>query len=142
MKVLTLRQPWCDAVIYGGKRIENRLAWHGCSYRGPILLHAAKAMTKKEWQDALAFMERRGINWLPSTLGARGAIVGGADIVDVVMPGLDPGDDFDDRWYMGGFALLLANVYRFEKPVEAKGMLGFWQHDMPTNAQAGKVLRC
>lgn len=38
-RVLSLQQPYADAVLYLGKRIENRRqAWR---YRGPVLLHAS-----------------------------------------------------------------------------------------------------
>ncbi|HEV8462094.1 MAG TPA: hypothetical protein VGQ38_15450 [Gaiellaceae bacterium] len=52
MKALSFTQPWLWAILHGGKRIENRVAWKGCSYRGPILLHAAKSVgTREEFDD-------------------------------------------------------------------------------------------
>lgn len=44
MKALSLTPPWPSAILHHGKRIENRERWSGCSYRGPILLHAAKGI--------------------------------------------------------------------------------------------------
>ena len=38
---LSLRQPWAWAVLRTGKRLENRVAWRSCKYRGPIWIHAA-----------------------------------------------------------------------------------------------------
>ena len=43
MKALALTPPWHVAILRHGKRIENR-EWRGCSYRGPILLHASKSV--------------------------------------------------------------------------------------------------
>lgn len=43
MKALSLTQPWAHMILHHGKRIENR-EWKGCSYRGPILLHASKSV--------------------------------------------------------------------------------------------------
>jgi hypothetical protein len=43
MKALSLTQPWAHAVVHLGKRIENR-DWRGCSFRGPVLIHAAKSV--------------------------------------------------------------------------------------------------
>lgn len=40
MKALSIRQPWAHAILHLGKRVENR-DWSGCSYRGPVLLHAS-----------------------------------------------------------------------------------------------------
>jgi hypothetical protein len=44
VKALSLTQPWAWVILNLGKRIENRTAWKGCAFRGPILLHAAKGM--------------------------------------------------------------------------------------------------
>ncbi len=38
---LSIRAPWTIALAHLGKRIENRLAWRACKYRGPLILHAA-----------------------------------------------------------------------------------------------------
>ena len=39
---LSVRQPWADCIIYGGKNVENR-SWR-TFYRGPLLIHASKKM--------------------------------------------------------------------------------------------------
>lgn len=53
MKALSLTQPWANAILHLGKRIENR-EWRGCSYRGPVLLHAAKGVgTRDEFDGAV-----------------------------------------------------------------------------------------
>lgn len=55
MKALSLRQPWAHAVLHLGKRVENR-DWAGCSYRGPVLLHASKTLVLRdfdEWMDSI-----------------------------------------------------------------------------------------
>lgn len=43
MKALSIMQPWASAILHLGKRLENR-GWQGCSYRGPLLLHASKGV--------------------------------------------------------------------------------------------------
>lgn len=43
MKALSLTPPWHVAILRHGKRIENR-DWRGCSFRGPVLLHASKGV--------------------------------------------------------------------------------------------------
>lgn len=53
MKALSIRQPWAHLIIHG-KPIENR-SW-STTYRGPLLLHAAKAMTILEWAEAEEFV--------------------------------------------------------------------------------------
>lgn len=43
-RALSLTQPWCWAILHGGKRVENRDWPHGCRRRGPIWLHAAQGI--------------------------------------------------------------------------------------------------
>lgn len=54
---LSVRQPWAWAIIYAGKDIENR-SWqavnHGLRQRGRIAIHAAKGMTRDEYEDTVA----------------------------------------------------------------------------------------
>ena len=128
MKALSLRQPWADAVLYGGKRIENRVAWTNSNFRGEFLIHAAKGMTKGEYADVVDFLVMKAFDWRPKPIGelVRGAIVGRARVTGVVKapPCMMTADQA--RWYMGGFALLLDDVVAFEKPIPWVGALGFF----------------
>jgi hypothetical protein len=72
-----------------------------------------------------------------------GAIVGAATVVDVIMPNGErfgrhtgPREFWEsrhplagDRWYMGGFALVLEDVVAFPKAFPYKGALGFFDVD-------------
>lgn len=108
MKALSLTQPWPDCVIHLDKRIENREKWKGCSYRGPVLLHAALGLGSRAAVSVrLATMRAAGVSdewlaerfesrWLRASEGTRfwtprstlrlGGIVGRAEIVDVIDP--------------------------------------------------------
>lgn len=132
MEALSLRQPWADAVLDGGKDIENRLDWIGSNFRGDFLIHAASGMTRREYDDVVAYVERKGIDWRPKPFDEilRGGIVGVARVADVIMPGgvQHPGvgkGPAGDRtlfahekklspWYMGGFAFVLRDVQRLQ----------------------------
>ena len=78
MKAISLWQPWASAMVLGWKRNETR-HWR-TSYRGPLLIHAAKkvvgwpSMDIQElfWEDDIAFQ--------PSDLPL-GAIVCKVDLV-------------------------------------------------------------
>ena len=96
MKALSLRQPWANAVLYLGKRIENR-RWY-TTFRGEFLIHAAKGMEDEEYDDAVEFSEdvlgiarsfeiesAFGGGGMPRQLH-RGGIVGRARLVSVVAP--------------------------------------------------------
>lgn len=50
---LSIRQPWASLIIHIFKHEENR-NW-STNVRGPILIHAAKGMSKKEHQEAMNF---------------------------------------------------------------------------------------
>jgi len=144
VKALSLRQPWAHAVLHGGKRIENRVAWTNSSFRGEFLIHAAKGMTCDEYDNAVIWAGLRGLAWANTVPDMktleRGGIVGIARVVGVVKPdkgtpcgatiesgprhgyGLTPDEA---RWWMGAFALVLDDV-RATPFVPCKGALGFF----------------
>jgi hypothetical protein len=115
MKALSFTQPWLWAILHGGKRIENRVAWKGCDYRGPILLHAAKSVGSQDEfnntaQSLLVLLNKTGRvgiaerfrgecidlkvdlmgpRWVPRATLSRGGIVGRARIDGVLRDGAD-----------------------------------------------------
>lgn len=122
MRALSIRQPWAWAIIHAGKDIENR-SWP-TNYRGPFLIHAAKAMTRREYDDCLhACIIATGR--FPGDLAIpafdqleRGGIVGKARIVDCISSSQSP-------WFFGPYGFVLADV----EPVTfqpCKGALGFF----------------
>lgn len=119
MKALSLTPPWHVAILEMGKRVENRIAWSNCSYRGSVLLHAAKGLgtraafhgvveklcdlgAREALIDQIAIDARgkRAGVWLPAPTLQRGGIVGRAQIVDVVR-----GEADWDRWVHVGSGL-------------------------------------
>ncbi len=83
---LSLRQPWAWMVVHGGKGIENR-RWN-TNRRGEFLIHAAKGMTRDEYDDAVYFAREVNPKLVVPAFAAleRGGIVGRARIVDVLPP--------------------------------------------------------
>jgi hypothetical protein len=134
MKALSLRQPWLWLVLHEDKHIENRKLWW--SYRGPILLHAAKAMTKKDYEDAERFVREQVDTKLklpafedPAYL--RGGIVGRARITDAFRPCEDDGWTCDRPWHMhdqNGYVLEDVEVLPF---VAMPGRLGLFEVSWP-----------
>lgn len=121
MKALSIRQPWAWLIVNGHKDIENRV-W-STSYRGRVLIHAGKTMTRDEYDDAVATARYAGFNGaLPSRNQLeRGGIVGVATIVGCVAS-----EDRSSPWHMPDqFGFLIDNA----KPipfVACKGMLNFF----------------
>lgn len=84
---LSIRQPWAWMILHGGKDIENR-TWQ-TKVRGRVLIHAAKGMTLREYEDAMNWVVRNDripLNFGPPNFGSlrRGGIVGSVEIVDCV----------------------------------------------------------
>lgn len=122
---LSVRQPWPWAMIYAGKNIENR--YWSTNYRGKFYIHAAKGMTRSEYQDFEMFYEpiRRGTK-LPlcpaPALLQKGGIIGVANLVDCVTVHSSP-------WFTGKYGFVLEDI----KPVEfipLRGQLGFFNVDL------------
>lgn len=152
MKVLSGRQPWWWAILHAGKRVENRSRkW---AYRGPILLHAAKGCTHKEYLEARRWMEGAGVltpRVQPMTLDdmPRGGIVGRARIVDVIPPHSDlilggksiaypPG--VDGRWHMlaqWGYVLSDVEPLPF---TPCRGFLGLFDHSRVLTPEQSRAL--
>lgn len=131
MKALSIRQPWAWLIAQGYKDIENR-TWP-TRFRGRVLIHASKGMTRVEYEDVAEFVrdinrtnlvERNGVQ--PIVLPAfdqlkRGGIVGVATVDGCVAPG-----DRTSTWHMDdryGFHLFDAKPLPF---VECKGALNFF----------------
>jgi len=118
---LSVRQPWAWAICAGVKDIENRSTF-AVSKAGfdprPVAIHAAKGMTRDEYEDAFDFMARLGVNCpLPKDL-VRGAIIGAATITEIVKDHASP-------WFFGPRGLVLANQCAVQ-PIPAVGALGYF----------------
>ncbi len=127
MKALSIRQPWAWLIVNGLKDIENR-GW-ATWVRGPVLIHAAKGMTRDEYEDCIAVCHSVSETrpFPPNTILPafnhleRGGIVGRAAIVDCVERSMSP-------WFYGpfGFVLSEASLLPFRP---CNGRLGFF--DVP-----------
>lgn len=124
MKALSLRQPWASLIIYAGKDIENR-TWP-TSYRGPLLIHAAKAFTRREeFEAAAAIVKRIGADerMLEGCPYFRGGVIGRVDVVDCVRSHASP-------WFAGPWGFVL----RDPQPLPfspCRGRLGFFDPEQP-----------
>lgn len=110
MKALSIRQPWAWLIIHGGKDIENR-SWH-TKLRGRFLVHAAKGMTRLEYNfvagqgETVGFLDHRGLtaSLPPFEDLQRGGIIGSVELVDSA-------DTSDSPWYMGEKAFVLRDPH-------------------------------
>lgn len=120
---LSVRQPWAWAIIWGGKDIENR-SWqainHGLRQRGRIAIHAAKGMTRDEYECAMDSIAHNGITCPLPHLLDRGCIIGSVEVVDVVSESASP-------WFFGPRGLVLRDPRPIKEVIPAAGQLGYFK---------------
>lgn len=129
---LSIRQPWAWAIMHAGKDIENR-SW-STTFRGSFCIHAARGMTRDEFEDFIATVHDISIThpFLPGLTTpafgelTRGAIVGTAEIVDCVAASASP-------WFFGRYGFVIRHAAPLAEPISVKGALGFfdWRHNLP-----------
>lgn len=122
--IISVRQPWAWLIINAGKDIENR-TWP-TKVRGRVLIHAAKGITKRDWQDAWGWVRRvcpdawdKGCREIQAGAIERGGIIGSVEIVDCVTRS-------DSPWFMGEHGFVLRNP----EPAPfypLRGQLGFFK---------------
>ncbi|MDT8841031.1 ASCH domain-containing protein [Paraburkholderia fungorum] len=130
MKALSIRQPWAWLIVNGYKDIENR-SWT-TRFRGRVLIHASKGMTRAEYEDACEptrLVGSRTIELPPFGQLQRGGIVGAATIDACISSG-----DRTSQWHIEGcYGFHLTDI----KPlpfVACKGALRFF--DVPADDTA------
>lgn len=119
---LSVRQPWAWAIVFRGKDIENRSWRHpnpGLTFRGEFAVHAAKGMTRDEYDDAAEFMARIGVVCPPAGDLLRAGIIGTAVVRDIVR-------ESTSQWFMGPRGLVLAEARSVEL-IPSVGQLGFFE---------------
>lgn len=121
--VISVRQPWAFLIIHAGKDIENR-DWF-TKQRGRVLIHAAKGMTRDEYEWAVRFCNsiraRHSFpcHFPPMQSLQRGGIIGSVEIVDCVSRSQSP-------WFQGRYGFVL----RDPQPLPfypCRGQLGFFR---------------
>lgn len=138
MKALTLTQPWASLMALRAKRIETR-SWY-TSYRGEIVIHAAKGFPKwaretcEEPEFARA-LDGMSADQLPLSVGLcvvrivgvvrAGEVIERATVALGRPPTADEmafGDYSEERW-----AWLTEYVRPLENVGPVKGALGLWE---------------
>ncbi|MEN0652436.1 MULTISPECIES: hypothetical protein [Hyphobacterium] len=118
---LSVRQPWAWAICRADKDIENRSAAavrHGMTPRR-IAIHAAKGMTRCEYEDARDFMASIGVECPRPDALVRGAIIGAVTVTAIVAEHTSP-------WFFGPRGLVLEKPLTLGTPRPAVGQLGYF----------------
>lgn len=149
MYALSIRQPWASLIVDGTKAVENRS--RRTHIRGPILIHASKALDWKELNAAMTLYLHEGIRWnLPAicegahsrslgiqgewvnqdgSLVPHGGIIGIGWLSDCVTSAKDLPKD-QRPWFKGPFGWVFDRV----EPLPffpCKGALGFFRVQPP-----------
>jgi hypothetical protein len=135
VKAISLTQPYATLVATGQKRIETR-SWQ-TSFRGPLLIHAAKSFP--DWA------RERAAEWAEDDFGLPladelplGALLAAAVLIDCV-----PTEEVASRLLLtaderafgdydpGRWAWVMTDVIAFPQPVPWRGALGLWTCEYP-----------
>lgn len=118
---LSVRQPWAWAILHAGKDIENRSAAavrHGMK-PGRIALHAAKGMTRAEYEHAAGFMASIGVRCPAPAQLIRGGIIGSVTISEII-------SEHDSEWFFGPRGLVLEGPTACAA-IPSTGALGYFK---------------
>lgn len=127
MRALTLWRPWTDAILYGGKDVENRTWAPPSSVIGELIaLHAGKHydIEGAEWME-----DDLGLYVPPADADSPVGIVGVARIT-----GFRRQDPDCSPWAFSDYHWMLADVKALSRPVWCRGALGLWR--LPSHLEA------
>lgn len=125
MKAITLKEPWASLVVNGYKTYEFR-SWK-TSYRGKILIHAAKGVDKNNIDRFKSYNLNYG----------NSCIIGETYIVDCVkvdeklrkkLLKID-GNVYQESGFNETYAFVLENCKKYDKYIPCKGHLNIWNYD-------------
>lgn len=118
---LSIRQPWAWLILHAEKDVENR-TWR-TRFRGRFLIHAAKEMSRAEYNYARRFSDfvaGHSVHLPAMSDLPRGGIVGEVEIVDCVR-------ESGSLWHQDGcWGFVLKNP----RPLQfraCRGRLGFFK---------------
>ena len=145
MKAITIWQPYATLIVLGLKRFETR-CW-GTSYRGPLVIHAAKKWDDDREFDCSRVMEElrsstisfRTQEWTDQQLElfyrpigeTLGNALGVVDLIDCRQME-DGGSQFENMvgsFGEGRFGWECERPRIFETPIAAQGKQGLWIPD-------------
>lgn len=130
VRAISIRQPWCEAVVDGHKPVENRRRGFPARFRGIVLLHAALSLSMRGAVDPriLALNLPDPDDW------TTGAVLGHAELVDV-HPDVGCCRPWGESEYLEHDGtrravlchLIFERPVRYEHPIRARGRLGLWK---------------
>lgn len=128
MKALTIQQPFCNLILSGEKRVENR-TW-STEYTGRMIIHSsagnlrkAKNIPSNEFGAALGTVE---LEWCVD--------------IDDLEEFVETYPEYEwvrDHEHASGPVLwILSNPIKWARPIPMKGRLNLWNCDLPATQQS------
>ena len=136
-RVLSVRQPWAWALVYGGKTIENR-KWR-TRHRGRIWIHAPERENSDDVEEAVHLVaqsrkcnDRQSIEHYREH-AQRGAILGSMTLTDCCrLDKLDRSHPLrSNPWANGPWLWLVAEPVARDNPWPTPGRLRLWMPPRP-----------
>ncbi len=129
VKVLTIREPWLQAILTGRKTIEIR-TWKP-NYRGLLYLHSSSSPDKEAY-DYLGIGPEECVN---GYIRARCYLLG---CIDYTQQSFE--HDYTKHWnpiesFDGRQKGLILEQVQHVRPYKTKGQLGVWEGEYPTLSQ-------
>jgi hypothetical protein len=117
MRALTFWRPWVHAILYGGKRIENR-SWKPWD---KVVGHYIALHSGLKYDGEGAFwMREQDLYDPPGVKDCQpGCILGVAQLTGYVTENESP-------WFVGPYGWTFDNVVSFSSPIEVTGRQGLW----------------
>jgi hypothetical protein len=116
--VLTVRQPFASAIIYGAKDVENR-SWISRRVLGRrVLIHAGAALHDE------AARCRELWPWVANVESTDGELPRGAIIGSVFVESFVASSS--SIWWTGPFGWKLTRPEKLATPIECRGKMGLW----------------
>jgi hypothetical protein len=116
-RALTLWRPWDQAILFGGKDLENRDWAPWDSIIGKLIaIHAGKKFD----HEGAEWMLEKGLYWPATPELCPTGIVGVARVTGAVVKSESP-------WFVGKYGWVLEDVRAFQKPIACPGAQGLWK---------------
>jgi activating signal cointegrator 1 len=135
MRCISLWQPWSTLIAIEAKHYETR-SW-GTSYRGDIVIHAAK--TRDELYACYAepfksVLKAAGLHAVDIPVGAALCIAKLTDCIRMTPEFIDamtPQERAFGDWKPGRFAWKLEDIRPFAQPIKMRGAQGLFDCQLP-----------
>ncbi len=126
---LSVRQPWAWAILYAGKRVENR-TWQ-TAYRGPLFIHAGMRVDFPAVDDLADVITKIPT---PRPVAYCGALIATATLLDCVPIEEVPAGQVS--WAGGPWCFMLDDVRPLAQVIPQRGALGLFPIDLQTELRA------